>query len=112
MGNTCMLQLRKGREKASPPFPFERDISDHIGRRIDVAANNWEQENFWWLEFGGDDHALKKAGEHNKTALSMAFSAYHGIRKKCGNFPWSLDWVGFLAGKRETRRYRGDYIRR
>lgn len=110
MGNTCMLQLRKGREKVSPPFPFERDISDHIGRRIDVAANNWEQENFWWLEFGGDDHALKKAGEHNKTALAMAFSAYHGIRKKCGNFPWSLDWVGFLAGKRETRRYRGDYV--
>ncbi len=111
MGNTCMLQLRKGKSKIEPPFPFEEDISELIGKRIGFSENNWEQENFWWLEFGGDDHALKNASRHNQTALKMAFSAYHSIKGKLGkDFPWSLDWVGFLAGKRETRRYRGDYV--
>lgn len=111
MGNTCMLQLRKGTEKPAPPFPFEKDITEQIARRIDAANNNWEKENFWWLEFGGDDDALKNAEKHNRTALAMAFSAYRGIRERAGkNFPWQLDWVGFLAGKRETRRYRGDYV--
>lgn len=111
MGNTCMLQLRKGKEKLAPPFPFEKDISERIERRINVAENNWKQENFWWLEFGGNDDSLKNAAKYNKEALAMAFSAYHAVRKKLGeSFPWSLDWVGFLAGKRETRRYRGDYV--
>ena len=27
-----------------------------------------------------------------------------------GKSGWTLDWVGFLAGKRETRRYVGDYV--
>lgn len=111
MGNTCMLQLRKGKEKTAPPFPFEREIGDKIEKRIDILHNDWEKENFWWLEFGGDDDSLKKAEKHNQTAISMAFSAYRSIKNKIGDkFAYSLDWVGFLAGKRETRRYRGDYV--
>lgn len=111
MGNTCMLQLRRGKEKNSPSFPFEKDIGDLIDKRINVANKDWKQENFWWLEFGGDEDALRNAEKHNATAISAAFSTYRHIRKKVGDsFDWSLDWVGFLAGKRETRRYVGDYI--
>lgn len=111
MGNTCLLQLRRGREKNSPPFPFERDIGALIDKRIRAENKDWTQENFWWLEFGGDDNALRNAEKHNAEAIGAAFSTYRYIRKKAGDsFDWSLDWVGFLAGKRETRRYVGDYV--
>lgn len=111
MGNTCMLQLRRGKEKSCPAFPFEKDIGELIDKRINVKNNDWENENFWWLEFGGEDDALKNAEKHNATAISAAFSAYRHIKENAGDsFDWSLDWVGFLAGKRETRRYVGDYI--
>lgn len=43
----------------------------------------------------------------------MAYGAWDYI-KNSGKFDdavnWELDWVGFIAGKRESRRYVGDYI--
>lgn len=111
MGNTCMVQLRKGKQKPAPPLPFTSDLTERVQRRIDIKNNNWDRENFWWLEFGGDDDALHNAEKHNDTAVKAAFSAYSTIEKHAGDdFDMSLDWVGFLAGKRETRRYVGDYV--
>ena len=68
-------------------------------------------QNYWWLELGGNKDALKDADEINKELISLSFSTYSEMVKKTeGKNGWTLDWVGFLAGKRETRRYVGDYV--
>lgn len=79
--------------------------------RLNIRAPFDPCENFWWLEIGGDGDSLNKAEEYNRELIACAFGAWDYI-KNSGKFRCEnreLDWVGFLAGKRESRRYIGDY---
>lgn len=114
MGNSCMLQLRKtDQEIPHTPFPFEReDIDELLKKRVTLSKEGYETQNFWWLELGGNKDALKDAREINKELLSTNFAVYSKVMEKTKDAKqkWTLDWIGFLAGKRETRRYVGEYV--
>ena len=94
------------------PPPFARKFCDEdFAFRLNIRAPFDPCENFWWLEIGGDGDSLNKAEEYNRELIACAFGAWDYI-KNSGKFrceSWELDWVGFLAGKRESRRYIGDY---
>lgn len=114
MGNSCLLQARETDHPVAykaPPFAYKfRD--EEFENRLDIHAPiQLRCENFWWLELGGAGDALKDAEKYNRELIARAFGAWDYI-KNSGRFDaakWELDWVGFLAGKRETRRYCGDY---
>ncbi len=116
MGNSCILQAREQNKPVpfiAPPFAYKFSDDEFI-HRLDIHSPiNLRAENFWWLEIGGDGDSLKNADEYNQKLISMAYGAWDYI-KNSGKFNnvanWELDWVGFLAGKRESRRYVGDYI--
>lgn len=115
MGNSCLLQAREtcGPVSFTPP-PFAHKFSDEeFQNRFDINnRTNFKYENFWWIEVGGDGDVIKKAEQYNRELIARAFGAWDYI-KNSGRFDadnWELDWVGFLAGKRESRRYIGDYI--
>ncbi len=113
MGNSCLFQLRKTEKQVTnQPFPFEIELDQPtINRRINFNNSDYLHQNFWWMELGGNKDALKDADEINKELISLSFSTYSEMVKKTeGKNGWTLDWVGFLAGKRETRRYVGDYV--
>ena len=115
MGNSCILQLRKvvGEIPLHQPFPFEKElISEFCDKRVDFCKVDNTLHNFWWIELGGDKDALKDAGSINRELIATSFSVYTEYLKKNQNNKqkWVLDWIGFLAGKRETRRYVGDYV--
>ncbi len=114
MGNSCMLQLRKSDgTDVHNPFPFERtDIQELCKNRINFSEADYKIENFWWLELGGDKDALKDALAINQELLATNFAVYSEIMRNMEHSQekWSLDWIGFLAGKRESRRYVGDYV--
>ena len=113
MGNSCLFQLRKtDNHVVNEPFPFEKEIDQtSINKRVNFNGTDYTCQNFWWLELGGNKNALKDADEINHELISLAFSTYSEMVKKTqGKSGWELDWVGFLAGKRETRRYVGDYV--
>ena len=112
MGNSCLMQLRRA-EKAQRhiPFPFEREIPASLYKnRMQLENPELERENFWWVETGGTKDTVYEAADINRTLVSDIMSVWTGIEKKNPDLNWELDWVGFLQGKRESRRYRGDYV--
>ena len=114
MGNSCMFQLRKTNDEPAKhvPFPFETKIPQaQYEGRIDFNAIDYETQNFWWLELGGNRDSLKDADEINRDLIALNFGVYSDFVNATDNKSgWTLDWAGFLAGKRETRRYVGDYV--
>ena len=114
MGNSCLIQIRETDDKTEyipPEFAYkfsDEEISCRMNVRRGMDVNF---ENFWWLETGGVKDTVRDAEEINRMLIAKAFGAWDYI-KNSGRFSmenWELDWVGFLAGKRESRRYVGDY---
>ena len=68
--------------------------------------------NFWWIELGGNQNVLDDAENIRDELLKTAYGVWDHIKNHGdhGAENWELDWVGFLPGKRESRRYVGPYI--
>ncbi len=69
--------------------------------------------NFWWFEFGGRGDTVHNTEEIKWQLWSVIYGAWDYI-KNSGKFPHSenqtLEWVGTIPGKRESRRFEGEYI--
>ena len=111
MGMSCLIQAREtGRPQVFIPpvwankYPSDEDLPyrDH-----DVTTSN-----FWWIELGGDGDSIGDTEEMRDELLKIAFGVWDHIENRGdhGAENWALDWVGFLPGKRESRRYVGDYV--
>jgi len=116
MGMSCLFQLREtpGKTEFTPPdwaYRFETDedlpFADHgLG------------SNFWWIELGGDGDSIADTEKCRDELLKIAFGVWDHIKNRGGSSGdaghdadnWALDWVGFLPGKRESRRCVGDHI--
>lgn len=72
------------------------------------------QTNFWWIEMGGDRDSLHDAEEMRDELLKIAYGIWDHVKNrgthKEENKNWDIDWIGFLPGKRESRRYIGAYV--
>lgn len=115
MGNSCLLQVRETDrfvKYIAPPFAY-KFTEEEFQNRFDINnRSSFKTNNFWWIEIGGDGDVIKNAEEYNRELIARAFGVWDYI-KNSGRFDaenWELDWVGFLAGKRESRRYVGDYV--
>lgn len=71
---------------------------------------------YWWIELGGDGLDIKHDGEILRDDLLKALYGIWDHIKNSGNHPEAenldLEWVGFVPGKRESRRVVGDYVLR
>ena len=110
MGNSILLQLRKTGDNTPFHAPsWAHHYTDDTVPRKDLA---YPGDNFWWLEFGGEWDTLRDSREISRELTRIALGYWEYIK----NHPdgrgngWSLDWVGSLPGKRESRRYLGDYV--
>lgn len=68
--------------------------------------------NFWWIELGGHLNVLEDTEDIRDELIKTAYGVWDHI-KNYGNHSaenWELEWIGFLPGKRESRRYVGPYI--
>lgn len=113
MGMSCLIQARKTDEehKFIPPT-WAHKYLDNNAFRNRGEHNMKGTENFWWLEIGGEGDSVHDAEINRDELLKIAFGVWDHIKNhgdhEAGK--WVLDWVGFLPGKRESRRYAGDYI--
>ena len=68
---------------------------------------------FWWLEYGGRLDTVHQTEEIKWELWKVAYGVWNYI-KNSGRFPeaetYTLEWVGAIPGKRESRRFEGDYI--
>jgi len=112
MGMSCLFQVRE----TENPKPFIRpswayeytDDSALPFRDHEFDLNN----NFWWIEIGGLADSIHDTEELKDELLKISFGVWDHIKNKGdhGYANWDLDWVGFVPGKRESRRYKGKYI--
>lgn len=76
------------------------------------SHRTWEY-GFWWVEFGGTLDTVADNEAIRDELLAIMLGVWDHI-KNSGNHPesenWALDWVGFLPGKRESRRFTGKYL--
>lgn len=67
--------------------------------------------NFWWIEYGGRRDTIHETEEIKYELWSIVYGIWDYI-KNSGKFPeahsLTLEWVGTIPGKRESRRFEGD----
>jgi len=111
MGMSCLIQAREtdSPKKFIPPsWAYKYKSDDDLPYRGHDVRNS----NFWWIELGGEQDTIHDTEEIRDELLKVAFGIWDHIKNygDHGADNWVLDWVGFLPGKRESRRYVGDYI--
>jgi hypothetical protein len=94
-----------------PPDFALRDITE-IPRYRDIRVSD-SGCRFWWFEWGGRGDTIHETEEIKWELWRIAYGVWNHI-KNSGRFPeaenLTLEWVGSIPGKRESRRFEGDYI--
>ena len=97
--------------KFTPPSFALSDITQ-IPRWRDFKANE-SGCRLWWIEWGGKLDTIHDSETIKWELWKVAYGVWHHI-KNSGNFPeaetLTLEWVGTIPGKRESRRFEGDHI--
>ncbi len=114
MGNSCLIQVRETPLpiKYTPPY-WARKLPDET--QMDTRPHMPDQfrdNNFWWMELGGEQDTIEDAEEIRDELLKLSFGVWDHIKNTGSHNAenWELEWAGFLPGKRESRRYVGDHI--
>ncbi len=115
MGMSCLIQAREMTNARSyrPPVWAEPFTVDKLRHRLPDPTD--KNENYWYLELGGQQDTIADTEQIRDELLDAAFGLWDFV-KNSGHYPpeqverLDLDWVGFLPGKRESRRYVGDLL--
>lgn len=112
MGMSCLIQVRETEkpQRFIPPHFAHRYEREHIGpgRSLDL-----HKTNFWWIESGGEGDTIHDTEIVRDDLVAVATGVWDFIKRYEDDYDarnWTLDWLGFLPGKRESRRYVGDHI--
>lgn len=110
MGMSCLLQIRETDHKVEftpPPRAYRYETDDELPR----ASHN-SNTNFWWIELGGEWDAIHDTDRCRDELLRIGYGVWDHMKNHGdhGVDNWELEWIGFLPGKRESRRYVGKYI--
>jgi hypothetical protein len=94
-----------------PPAFALKDIG-RIPRWRDIRAGDFGCR-FWWLEWGGTRDTVHESEAIKWELWKVVYGVWNHI-KNSGLFPdaatHTLEWVGAIPGKRESRRFVGDYV--
>jgi hypothetical protein len=94
----------------APSFAL-RDIAA-IPRYRDIRAAD-SGCRFWWFEYGGRLDTVHDTERIKWELWKVVYGVWDYI-KNSGHFPeaetMTLEWVGAIPGKRESRRFEGDYM--
>lgn len=113
MGMSCLIQ---GRELPHPTA-FRPPVWANTYRTCEELGQrshdpNDKHNNYWWIELGGEQDSIHDTEDVRDELLKVAFGVWDHIKNHGdhGAENWALDWVGFLPGKRESRRCLGDHL--
>jgi hypothetical protein len=111
MGMTCLFQARNaGRPVEFEPlpwayvFPTEEDLPKNF--------HGWPHMGYWWIELGGEDDSIHDTERLRDELLRITYGVWDHMKNfgDHGADNWELEWIQFLPGKRESRRYVGAYV--
>ena len=111
MGMTCLFQAKD----MGTPQPFEPPswansypTEDSVPHR----GHKWLEMGYWWVELGGEDDSIADTEKVRDELLKIVYGLWDHIKNHGdhGAENWALDWIQFLPGKRESRRYVGNHV--
>ncbi|MEM6883694.1 MAG: FAD-dependent oxidoreductase [Verrucomicrobiota bacterium] len=80
-------------------------------RRYRGFDSKFQACNFWWMEFGGHLDTIHESELIKQELWRVVYGMWNYI-KNSGEFPeaetMTLEWIGHIPGKRESRRFEGD----
>lgn len=109
MGMSCLFQIRETEHKVDfipPEWAYKYETDEDLPYK-DHDKNN----NFWWIELGGEWDCIHDTDRCRDELLKICYGVWDHM-KNYGDHDvdnWELEWIGFLPGKRESRRYVGEY---
>ena len=112
MGMSCLLEARETTQKVkfTPPDSYTRLTDDDVKNRPFHPL--YSGDNYWFLELGGNRDTIGDTEDIKDELISLAVGAWDYL-KNSGKYNadnWDLDFLGFLPGKRESRRMCGEYM--
>ncbi len=123
MGMSIILSARETDHavKFTPPpfanvYPSDSCFAGDVGQSVHAQIRDHKiatsGANLWWVELGGECNSIYDADKTRKELLACIYGVWDHIKNHGdhGMENWELEWVGALPGKRESRRYIGDYV--
>ena len=116
LGSSIMFQARKH----DRPMPFEappwarRFTADDFKLRP-YGQNGFDlglEYGYWWIEWGGCLDTLKDNEHIRDELLAITLGVWDFVKNhsEIDASHWALEWIGFVPGKRESRRFIGQHI--
>ena len=110
MGMSCLFQIRETDHKCEfipPKWAYVYETDDDLPYK-DHDKNN----NFWWIELGGEWDCIHDTDRCRDELLKIVFGVWDHMKNRGDHDVdnWEIEWIGFLPGKRESRRYVGKHI--
>jgi FAD dependent oxidoreductase len=101
-----------GRPVVYVPPAFALDDITKVPRFREIRVTD-SGCRLWWLEYGGALDTVYQTEEIKWELWRVAYGVWNYI-KNSGDFPGAenltLEWMGTIPGKRESRRFEGDYM--
>ncbi|MBD5233750.1 MAG: FAD-dependent oxidoreductase [Bacteroidales bacterium] len=116
MGHTILFYMKdtgKPVEYYAPHFALQ-DVEKHISkiRNDEYFSIHHHGCKYWWIEYGGRLNTIHDSEEIKEELQKVVYGIWNYI-KNSGKFPematYTLEWVGTIPGKRESRRMEGLY---
>lgn len=110
MGMSCLFQIRETDHPVSftpPKWAYTYKTDADLPYKDHDLTNN-----FWWIELGGEWDCIHDTDRCRDELIKICYGVWDHMKNKGdhGAENWELEWIGFLPGKRESRRYIGKHI--
>jgi len=116
LGSTILFQARKHDRPmpyVAPPWIRRFKAADFTLRPFGKSGSDLGLEyGYWWIEWGGCLDTLKDNERIRDELLAVTLGVWNYIKNESGLdvADWALDWIGFVPGKRESRRFVGQHV--
>ncbi|MCB1206076.1 MAG: FAD-dependent oxidoreductase [Verrucomicrobiae bacterium] len=120
LGSTLLLQAKRH----AHPMPFtapswvRRFSEEDLKLRLYASPGDEDpthEYGYWWAEWGGTLDTIRDNEKIRDELLSITLGIWDHIKNGPGRERfraehWALEWIGFLPGKRESRRFIGRHL--
>jgi hypothetical protein len=110
MGMSCIFQIRETDRPVkftAPKWAYKYESDTDLPYKDHV-----KNDNFWWIEVGGEWDCIHDTDRCREELIKICYGVWDHMKNygDHGVDNWELEWIGFVPGKRESRRYVGKYI--
>lgn len=114
LGSTILFYTKdEGKPVPFVPPGFAIDVSQTSIPEKRIIKSGDNGCSYWWIEWGGELDTVHDNERIRDELWGIIYGIWDYI-KNSGKFPeaetMTLEWVGSVPGKRESRRFLGDYV--